>query len=144
MRVDFYQLGSLSAEAALPQLARNTLMIGERMLVVSSDEAQLARIGTALWEAKDSFLANGPAGGAHDARQPILLASDTSAANGARFVALADGEWRDAGLEFDRAFLLFGEATLDGARAAWRALGERDGVERRFWKQDGGRWVEGP
>ncbi len=144
MRVDFYQLGNLSAEAALPQLARQTLKIGERMLVVSADEAQLARIGAVLWEAKDSFLANGMAGGDHDARQPILLAPSAEPANGARFVALADGEWRDEALVFERAFLLFSAATLDGARGAWRALGDKDGVERRFWKRDGARWVEGP
>jgi hypothetical protein len=24
------------------------------------------------------------------------------------------------------------------------AQGSRDGVERRFWKQQGGRWTEGP
>ena len=66
------------------------------------------------------------------------------AANGAKYIALADGLWRDEALAFERAFLIFGEGTLQGARDCWRMLGTRDGVERRFWKQDGGKWVEGP
>jgi TRAP-type mannitol/chloroaromatic compound transport system permease large subunit len=38
----------------------------------------------------------------------------------------------------------FDNRTIDAARGTWRMLGERDGIERHFWKQDGGRWVEGP
>ena len=29
-------------------------------------------------------------------------------------------------------------------KAGERMLGERDGVERKFWVQDGGKWREGP
>ncbi len=142
MRVDFYQLSRDPAEKVLPQLARNTLKAGERLLAVSADEAQLARIAEALWEPSESFLANGRAGGEHDSRQPILLSDDTEAANGARFLAIADGQWREG--EFERVFYLFGEPELQAARECWVMLGKRDGVERRFWKQQGGKWVEGP
>jgi DNA polymerase-3 subunit chi len=145
VRVDFYQLSRDPAEAALPLIARATLQAGERLLVVSADEAQLARIGELLWtRLPDTFLANGRAGGAHDARQPILLSAETSPANGAKYLALADGQWRDPGEAFTRVFFMFDDATLQGARDCWRMLGTRDGVERRFWKQDGGKWVEGP
>jgi len=137
MRVDFYQLSRDSAETALPLIARATLSAGERLLIVSADDSQRGRISQALWtRLPDSFLAHGQAGGAHDSRQPILISGDTKAANGARFIALADGLWREAE-GFARVFLMFDEATLDGARACWRLLGERDGVERRFWKQQG-------
>jgi DNA polymerase III subunit chi len=142
VRVDFYQLSRDPAEKVLPVLARNTLKAGERMLAVSADEAQLGRIGEALWEPKESFLANGRAGGPHDARQPVLLSDRVEPANGARFCAIADGVWRDG--EFERVFYLFGEPELQAARDSWRMLGQREGVERRFWKQDGGKWVEGP
>ena len=38
---------------------------------------------------------------------------------------------------------LFDEATVGGAREAWRSLAGRDGVERRYWKQDdAGRWAQ--
>ena len=145
MRVDFYQLSRDPAEAALPLIARATLAAGERLLVVSGDDAQLLRISEALWaKLPDSFLAHGIAGSAEQARQPILLSDQTEAANGANYLAMADGVWRDGADRFARAFLLFDAASLDAARATWRMLGERDGVERKFWKQDGGKWVEGP
>ena len=145
MRVDFYQLSRDPAEAALPLIARATLNAGERLLVVSADEAQLGRIGDMLWtRLPESFLAHGRAGGGHDARQPILLSSEVQPANGARFLALADGVWREGEIAFARTFLLFDEATLQPARDCWRMLGTRDDVERHFWKQEGGKWVEGP
>lgn len=144
MRVDFYQLGGTPAESAISQIARAACSMGERLLVVSSDEAQLKRIGDALWERPDAFLANGKAGEKHGARQPILLSPRCEAENGAGLVALADGEWRDEALGFERALLFFGEAELTAARACWRMLGEREDIERRFWKQEGGKWVEGP
>ena len=66
-------------------------------------------------------------------------------ANGARNVALIDGVWREEALGFDRAFYLFDADTIAQARAAWRALGTREDINRRFWKQDeDGRWREGP
>ncbi|GGC35963.1 hypothetical protein GCM10011371_24150 [Novosphingobium marinum] len=145
MRVDFYQLSRDSAEAALPLIARASLGSGERLLVVSSDEGQLDRIGKELWSRlPETFLANGRAGGEHDDRQPILLAPEAAPANGARFMAIVDGAWRDGEPPFERTFFLFDDATLQAARDCWRMLGQRDGVERHFWKQEGGRWVEGP
>ncbi len=146
MRVDFYQLARDPAEAVLPLIARNTLTAGERLLVISQDAAQLDRIDRELWtKLPESFLAHGRAGGVHDERQPILLSDSSTPANGARFCALADGVWRDGVPTFVRSFYLFDEAALTDARSCWRILGERDEVERRFWKQDDrGRWVEGP
>lgn len=150
MRVDFYQLIRDPAELVLPLLARSTLAAGERLLVVSADPAQLGRISTALWaRAPDSFLAHGASGGAHDARQPILLGevglsgAEPHAANGARYCAIADGQWREAG-GMARVFLLFPPERIDDARQTWRLLGQREGVERRYWRQDGAKWLEGP
>jgi DNA polymerase III subunit chi len=145
MRVDFYQLARDPVENALPLIARATLAAGERLMVVSADAAQLDRIGNGLWtRLPDTFLAHGKAGGEHDARQPILLAEVPEPANGARYLALADGEWRDEADSFARVFLLFDAATVDSARGTWRLLGTREGVERHFWKQEGEKWVEGP
>ena len=145
MRVDFYQLSRDPAELALPLIARAAMVAGERLLVVSGDAAQLDRIDEALWtRLPDTFLAHGKAGGGHDARQPILLSAEALPANEAKFLALADGLWREPDPAFTRVFFLFDDATLQGARDCWRMLGTRDGIERRFWKQDGGKWVEGP
>lgn len=147
MRVDFYQLGPGGAEGALPLIARNTLKLGERLLVVSADAGLTQRLSQALWALKDSFLAHGMAGGLHDARQPVLLADLPDAANGARYIAMADGRWLEEALEFERAFLLFDNASIDDARGVWRNLGNlaRDGhagLERNFWRQEGGRWIK--
>ncbi len=142
MRVDFYQLSRDPAETVVPLLAQNTLKAGVRMLVVSGDEALTGRISAKLWERRDSFLAHGMAGGSDDARQPILLASQPDPANGARYIALADGQWRDEALTFERAFLLFGEATIEAARGVWRSLDGRDDAARNYWRQDGGKWIK--
>ncbi len=144
MRVDFYQLTRDPAELVLPLLARSTLNAGERLLVLSDEPAQLDRISAALWQrVPDSFLAHGHAGGAHDARQPILLSGEPQATNGARFCAIADGIWRDVPA-MERVFLLFAPVRIDDARATWRALGRQEGTDRRYWRQDGGKWREGP
>jgi DNA polymerase III subunit chi len=144
MRVDFYQASRDPVESALTLIARNTLKAGERLLVVSGDEGQLSRISESLWALKDSFLAHGIAGSAEDARQPILLSDRAAPANQAQFMAITDGIWREGDTPFARTFFLFDELTLQQARDCWRMLGQRDGVERHFWKQEGGKWVEGP
>jgi DNA polymerase-3 subunit chi len=142
LRVDFYQLSRDPAEGVLPQLAAKTIEAGERLLVVSDDDAQLARISDALWSRKEAFLAHGLAGGGHDARQPILLSRDSVAGNGARFVALADGQWREVGDGFTRVLYLFDDGTLKAARDCWRALKDREGLARHFWRQEGGGWTQ--
>jgi DNA polymerase-3 subunit chi len=128
----------------LPQIAERVLAGGGRLLVVSADGARLAALDRALWDyAPDSFLPHALAGAGDDAAQPVLLADAVTPANGARHVALADGRWREEALGFDRAFHLFDDATLADARTAWRGLGGREGVERRYWKQkDGGGWEQ--
>ena len=144
MQVDFYQLTRDPAEKVLPAIAQRILDGGGRLLVIA-DSAQLDAISAALWNAKpDSFLAHAKAGEGDDSIQPILLSSEPVAANLAKFIALADGIWRDEALEFERAFYLFPPSHTDNARAAWRALSEKEGAERRYWKQDGRKWVQGP
>ena len=88
MRVDFYQLSRGPVESELPPLARKVLETGQRLLVVSDDAPQLGRIDEGLWAGRDSFLAHGRAGEAHQERQPILLTDRLDPANGAKFAAL--------------------------------------------------------
>ncbi len=145
MQVDFYQLTRDPAEQVIPAIAQRILDDGGRLLVISGDAAQLDRLSAALWSAKpDSFIAHDKAGAGDDSLQPVLLSGEVVAANGARMLALADGEWREQALEFDRVFYLFPPDSTDNARAAWRALADQPGVERRYWKQDGGKWRQGP
>lgn len=144
MQVDFYHLTRLPLERALPRIAERVVEAGGRLLIVSEDAAQRGKLDQLLWtHAPDSFLPHGQAGGADDARQPVLIAAAVEAANGARNIALADGVWRDEALGFDRAFHFFGEERIAEARLAWKALADREGVERRYWKQnDAGKWEQ--
>ena len=143
MRVDFYQLAGSSPESIIASLAGKLLGEGQRLLIVASDEAQLARLDRQLWDqGPTSFLPHGIAGGGEDANQPILLSTTPDAPNRARNMLIADGEWRDAALSFDRAFYLFDGETVQGARLAWKLLAGREGVERHYWAQEDGRWTE--
>jgi DNA polymerase-3 subunit chi len=142
MQVDFYQLGDTPAEQVIASIAEKVLANDGRLLIVASDEAFLARLERMLWDqGATSFLPHGVAGGTDDARQPILLSTSPDAPNLARNMLIADGEWRDAALTYDRSFYLFDAATLDGARLAWKLLAGQDGVERRYWAQENGKWV---
>ncbi|MCF8707061.1 DNA polymerase III subunit chi [Rhizorhapis sp. SPR117] len=145
MQVDFYQLSHDPVERVLPVIAQRILDGGGRLLVVSGDDVRLESMSQALWNAApESFLAHGMAGGDSPDIQPILLSADCTAANGARHIALVDGIWRDEALQFDRAFYFFDAESIDNARTSWRILSKKEGVEPRFWRQDGRRWVQGP
>jgi DNA polymerase-3 subunit chi len=141
--VDFYQLGAIAHEDVIAAVAGRLLGDKQRLLVVVGDDGLLARLDRQLWDQGDtSFLPHGIAGRSDDARQPILLSASDDAPNLARNILIADGEWRDAALGFDRAFYLFDGDTLEGARLAWKLLAGRDGVERHYWANEDGRWVE--
>ncbi len=142
MQVDFYHLTATPLERALPQIATRVVEGGGRLLIVADDEARLQALDRLLWTfAPESFLPHACAGAGDDARQPVLLAAQVEPVNGARNVALVDGVWREATLGFDRVFHFFDEDRIADARIAWKGLAEREGVERRYWKQnEAGRW----
>ena len=143
MQVDFYQLAGTAPEGVIAGIAEKVLAGDGRLLVVAEDEAVLARLDRVLWDQGTSdFLPHGLAGGADDARQPILLSTSPDAPNQARNMLIADGTWREAALTYDRSFYLFDEATLEGARLAWKLLAGREGVERRYWALQNGKWVK--
>jgi len=143
MQVDFYHLTRQPLERVLPRIAERVVEGGGRLLIVAAEEKQRAAIDALLWSPPESFLPHAQAGAGRDALQPVLIAGAAIAGNGARNVALADGQWRDEALGFDRAFHLFDEERIAEARAAWKALAGREGVERRYWKQnEQGRWEQ--
>jgi len=143
MQVDFYHLTTRPLERVLPSIAERVLAAGDRLLIVA-EAARLPALDRLLWTYRpDSFLPHRCAGGEGDADQPVLLSTDVAPANHARNVALADGVWRDAALGFDRAFHFFDEERIIAARQAWKALGDRADVERRYWKQsEAGGWEQ--
>ena len=142
-RLGFYLSGELPVERVLPLIARAAKRAGQRMLIVAQDPALLERLDKALWEQfPEDFLAHGRADAPHSERQPVLLSGDCSAANGARLVALADGQWRAEAEAFDRALLFFDEAGRAAARQTWRLFDEREDVTREFHELEGGKWVQ--
>lgn len=147
-RVDFYRLSRDPAARVLPLLAQKLLGGEQRLLVVARSAMQRQEIDAALWsQISTSFLPHGAVGCADEALEPILISGEFTAqpANGAENIALADGEWHDDALAFQRIFLLFDDGRIENARETWRKLKSADGVERHFWKQDDhGRWSEGP
>lgn len=143
MQVDFYQLAGTPPEAVIASLAEKLLGQHGRLLIVAGNDAYLARLDRMLWDREPiSFLPHALAGGPDDARQPILLSTSPDAPNLARNMLIADGEWRDAALNYERSFYLFDNSTLDGARLAWKLLSGREGVERRYWAQVDGKWKQ--
>ncbi len=145
MLVDFYHLAASPLERVLPRICERIVEGGERLLIVAEAE-RLGALDALLWSyTRDSFLPHGRSDQAGADAQPILLSANPESANGAGNIALADGEWRDEALAFNRVFYFFDQGHLDMARASWRALNGRDGVECRYWKQDeAGKWVQGP
>ena len=141
MIVDFYHLTASPLDRVLPSICEKVLGNGERLVVVA-EAGLLARLDEQLWSyAPEAFL---PHGRERAQAQPVLLSEAPVAANGAPNIALADGRWREEALGFARAFYFFDSSALDEARGAWRALKGREGVESRYWKQQDGRWVQGP
>ena len=142
MQIDFYQLAGTPPEQVIASIAEKVLAQDGRLLIVADDEGFLARLDRMLWDQPPtSFLPHGLAGGSDDARQPILLSTSPDAPNLARNMLVADGQWREAALGYDRGFYLFDNSTLEGARLAWKLLAGREGIERRYWAQEGGKWV---
>jgi DNA polymerase-3 subunit chi len=143
VRVDFYQLGGVQPDNVIAAIAGKLLDDQQRLLLVAGDEALLSRLDRQLWDqGAASFLPHALAGGADDTAQPILLSTGTDAPNLARNILIADGEWSEAALGYDRAFFLFDDATLEGARLAWKLLAGREGIERNYWALEGGKWVK--
>lgn len=143
MQVDFYQLAETPPEQVIASIADRVLENDGRLLVVAEDGGFLARLDRILWDqGATSFLPHGLSGGADDARQPVLLSTSPDAPNQARNMLIADGIWREAALTYDRSFYLFDNNTLEGARLAWKLLAGREGIERRYWTRETGKWVK--
>ena len=142
-RIDFYQLSRDPIERVVPLLATKALAGGGRLLVVSHDPSQRAALAEALWSREGEFLANGEADESCPDRQPVLLAADCQATNGAAMAILADGEWREEATAFDRTILLFGPGQTDAARGLWARLSGEDHSLRIFKQGDSGGWREG-
>ncbi|WP_373356926.1 DNA polymerase III subunit chi [Pseudoroseicyclus sp. CXY001] len=143
--VFFYHLTESPLERALPPLLGKALEAGWTIELRGREAAAMDRLDAALWlGAEEGFLPHGRAGGAHDARQPVLLTAGEAAANAPSCVMSVGGA--DISAEevaaLTRACVLFDgadEAVLQVARGQWKAL-TGAGVKAQYWAQEGGRW----
>lgn len=141
----FYHLTRSNAETLLPQLIGKALGAGWRVELRGPDRARLDALDQALWMG-EGFLPHGLAGGAHDARQPVLLrqADAPPAANAPDCIMVLDGATitgAEAGA-VSRSCIIFDgndQAALERARDQWRAL-TGAGIAAEYWSEAGGRW----
>lgn len=143
--VYFYHLTRFALEETLPELLGKARGAGWRVAVRARDPQRLAQLDAALWEGPpERFLPHGIAGGAHDARQPVLLTTGADAANGAECLMACDGaevtaEETEA---LARVCILFDggdPAAVAHARGQWKAL-TGAGCAAQYWSDAEGRW----
>lgn len=136
--VAFYHLLRTGPDAALPRLLGRTLEAGQRAAVRLRDLARVAEVSRALWASQDPpWLPHGTAATGEADLQPIWLAVDDKAPNGARYLFLLDGTDSARPEAFDRIFDLFDghdEAAVLAARARWAAA-KTHGHELAYWQQ---------
>ena len=140
----FYHLTRSGPRALLPMLIGKSLQAGWPVEVRGRDRARQVALDEALWLG-EGFVPHGLAGGAHDARQPVLLTIEGQAAeNQPRCLMVLDGA-EITGTEcdaLDRACILFDgndPEALDRARTQWRAM-KAHGVAAEYWSEESGRW----
>ena len=147
MDILFYRLDGSSLEATVTTFAERTVDRGGRVVVRGTAAARLDMLDAHLWTYRDdTFLPHGQAGGAQDAKQPILLTTATTVPNEAKTLLLVDGARLkpDELAQFDRVALIFDgndEAATQDARADWRLVTQTDHTAI-FWAEQDGRWVE--
>ncbi|UYP69427.1 DNA polymerase III subunit chi [Thalassobacter stenotrophicus] len=143
----FYHLTRQPLEVTAATLLGKALGAGWRVALRGRDAERLKALDAKLWHgARDSFLPHGLAGGDHDARQPILLTADMTAANDPQCVMAVDGAEvtpEEVG-SLSRVMILFdgtdGEAVAH-ARTQWKSLTDA-GAAARYWSEESGRWEE--
>jgi len=143
--IGFYHLTRTGPDQALPQLLGRTIAAGQRALVLCGSEEGVAALDAALWLCADpDWLPHGTAADGDADLQPIWLATDDAAPNGARFLFLVDGAESARLAAFDRVFDLFDgndEAAVAAARERWKAVKET-GHSLTYWQRGPRGWVK--
>ena len=141
--IGFYHLTRTGPDQALPQLLGRTLTAGSRAVVVCGTAERVATLDEALWRcAEPDWLPHGTEADGDAELQPIWLATDDAAPNGARFLFLIDGAGSARLEAFDRVFDLFDgtdETAVQAARARWSAA-KAAGHSLTYWQQGERGW----
>ena len=141
--IGFYHLTRTGPDQALPQLLGRTLGAGQRAVVMCATEERVAALDTALWLCPEpDWLPHGTSASGHADLQPIWLATDDAAPNGARFLFLLDGSASNRLAAFDRVFDLFDgsdPAAVAAARLRWTSA-KAGGHTLSYWQQTARGW----
>jgi len=141
--IGFYHLLRTGPDQALPQLLGRTLSAGERAVVVCGSDERVAALDAALWLCPSpDWLPHGTRAIGQAEMQPIWLATDDAAPNGARFLFLLDGATSSRLGEFARVFDLFDgrdPAAVAAARERWRTA-KAGGHALTYWQQTASGW----
>ena len=144
----FYHLTGTPLDMALLRLLPQALGRGWRIELRGRDRARMEELDRALWLGpEEGFLAHGLAGGAHDARQPVLLTvAGQPAANAPACLMAVDAApvAMDEVPGLARACVVFdgtAEAELAHARALWLEV-RAAGHAAQYWAEENGRWVK--
>ena len=141
--IGFYHLTRTGIVQALPPLLGRTLAAGQRAVVLCPSAAQVVALDRALWEVSEpDWLPHGTEADGDPDLQPIWLATDDEAPNGAHFLFLTEGMRSSRLAAFDRVFDLFdGNDTtaVAEARDRWKAA-RQDGHVLTYWQQGPRGW----
>ena len=141
--IGFYHLLRTGPDQALPQLLGRTLAAGQRAAVMCGGPDRVAALDTALWLCPDpDWLPHGSAASGDADLQPIWLATDDAAPNGARFLFLLDNAASTRLDAFERVFDLFDgsdAAAVQAARDRWKAA-KVAGHALTYWQQGARGW----
>jgi len=141
--IGFYHLTRTGPDEALPQLLGRTLALGQRAVVLCGSEERVAALDAALWLCPTpDWLPHGTAASNEADLQPIWIATDDSAPNGARYLFQIDGAASERLEAFERVFDLFDgrdEAAVAAARQRWKAA-KAAGHSLIYWQQTPRGW----
>jgi len=141
----FYHLTRRPLEATLPMLLGKARAAGWRVAVRGTDPARMEWLDEKLWLGpEEEFLPHGLAGGAHDARQPVLLTTAADTPNAPHCVMAIDGApvAPDEVQRLERVCMLFDgndAAAVQVARGQWTALTQA-GCAAKYWSEASGKW----
>ena len=141
--IGFYHLTRTPLARALPALLGRTLAAGERACVTCPDAVPRGALSEALWASADpAWLPHGGPDDGDADLQPIWLAPDDAAPNGARYLFLVHGATSAKLAAFDRVLDLFDggdDEAVAAARGRWKAA-KAAGHALAYWQQGERGW----
>ena len=146
-QIDFYHLKDKELATPVAMLAHKSVGIGQKMLILSTDE-HMDAVSDALWaSSRESFLAHGRNDEKGADTAPVWLCSDAAAnPNKASYVCLTSGLVPPDPKVFQRIFVLFDgtrETAIAFARSCWKDWSCLEGVQCCYFVQDdAGLWVK--